>query len=84
MISVSEDIALPRQSMNMAETTYINGLNGQHRSQDSASNGVDIIDVPVLIVGGGPSGLLQAYLLSKLGGKDNSASLECKFSLDLG
>jgi ribulose 1,5-bisphosphate synthetase/thiazole synthase len=26
------------------------------------------IEVPVLIVGGGPSGLLQAYLLSRLGG----------------
>lgn len=27
------------------------------------------VDVPVLIVGGGASGLLAAYLLSKLGGK---------------
>ena len=26
------------------------------------------IDIPVLIVGGGPAGLLQAHLLSKLGG----------------
>lgn len=25
-------------------------------------------EVPVLIVGGGPSGLLQAYLLAQLGG----------------
>lgn len=27
------------------------------------------IHVPVLIVGGGPAGLLSAYMLSKLGGK---------------
>ncbi|GAM88182.1 hypothetical protein ANO11243_062130 [Dothideomycetidae sp. 11243] len=27
------------------------------------------VDIPVLIVGGGPTGLLQAYLLSKLGGR---------------
>jgi 2-polyprenyl-6-methoxyphenol hydroxylase-like FAD-dependent oxidoreductase len=26
------------------------------------------IDIPILIVGGGPTGLLLAYLLSKLGG----------------
>jgi ribulose 1,5-bisphosphate synthetase/thiazole synthase len=28
----------------------------------------NVLEVPVLIVGGGPSGLLLAYLLSKLGG----------------
>ena len=26
------------------------------------------VDVPVVIIGGGPTGLLQAHLLSKLGG----------------
>lgn len=26
------------------------------------------IDIPVLIVGGGPTGLLEAHMLSKLGG----------------
>jgi heterodisulfide reductase subunit A-like polyferredoxin len=26
------------------------------------------IDVPVLVVGGGPTGLLEAHMLSKLGG----------------
>jgi ribulose 1,5-bisphosphate synthetase/thiazole synthase len=35
------------------------------------------IEVPVLIVGGGPSGVLQALLLSRLGGKypENKTSL---------
>ena len=27
------------------------------------------VDVPVVIIGGGPAGLLQAHLLSQLGGK---------------
>ena len=27
------------------------------------------VNVPVLIIGGGPAGLLQAYLLSQLGGQ---------------
>lgn len=35
----------------------------------SSQNGTQaMLDVPVLIVGGGASGLLAAYLLSKLGG----------------
>jgi 2-polyprenyl-6-methoxyphenol hydroxylase-like FAD-dependent oxidoreductase len=33
------------------------------------ANGSGDPDVPVLIVGGGPTGLLSAYLLSKLGGR---------------
>lgn len=32
---------------------------------------VELDDVPVLIVGGGPTGLLLAYLLSKLNGMSN-------------
>ncbi|KAL6157065.1 hypothetical protein ACJQWK_06564 [Exserohilum turcicum] len=42
---------------------------------DSQTNGVNInghdkaAEVPVLVIGGGPSGLLQAYLLSQLGVK---------------
>ena len=27
------------------------------------------VDVPVVIIGGGPAGLLQAHLLSQLGGR---------------
>jgi ribulose 1,5-bisphosphate synthetase/thiazole synthase len=33
-------------------------------------------DVPVLIVGGGPTGLLSAYMLSKLGGVSLSRSVK--------
>jgi hypothetical protein len=43
------------------ETNGINGKN--HQSPHTAFD-----DVPVLIVGGGPTGLLLAYLLSKLNG----------------
>ena len=39
-------------------------ISNQMRQSDSSC-----VDVPVLIIGGGPAGLLQAYLLSKLGGK---------------
>jgi hypothetical protein len=31
---------------------------------------VPLAEIPVLIVGGGSSGLLQAYMLSQLGGSD--------------
>ena len=37
-------------------------------SDVSTSAGSTALDVPVLIVGGGPAGLLEAHMLSKLGG----------------
>ncbi|KFY88038.1 hypothetical protein V500_06606 [Pseudogymnoascus sp. VKM F-4518 (FW-2643)] len=40
-----------------------------HDLGSSASNDPIPIDVPVLIIGGGPAGLLQAHLLSQLGVK---------------
>lgn len=58
--------------------------NGIHEAlSDSEVNGVHDtahidVDVPVLIIGGGPSGLLQAYLLSRLGGM----YLTCVFTPD--
>lgn len=56
-----------------------NGVNGAHASNGTnGTNGtiskshqstyVAFDDVPVLIIGGGPTGLLLAYLLSKLNG----------------
>jgi NADPH-dependent 2,4-dienoyl-CoA reductase/sulfur reductase-like enzyme len=39
-----------------------------------------VLDVPILIVGGGPTGLLLAYLLAKLGG--TSATLFLILSSD--
>lgn len=41
----------------------------EHGSDFSSSEEPFSIDVPVLIVGGGPAGLLQAYMLSRLGVK---------------
>ncbi len=42
---------------------------------DGFTTGAPITEIPVLIVGGGPSGLLQAYMLSKLGGLQSLPSL---------
>lgn len=36
--------------------------------RNSTIGGIATVDVPVLIIGGGPTGLLQGHLLSKLGG----------------
>lgn len=48
--------------------TRLNGQsNGTHSSSHSGTNTGNEIQTPVLIVGGGPSGLLAAYLLSTLG-----------------
>jgi ribulose 1,5-bisphosphate synthetase/thiazole synthase len=44
----------------------------EHSPDGSASDGTMTIDVPVLIVGGGPTGLLEAHMLSKLGGLKSS------------
>lgn len=51
--------------VNGVNGVYVNGVNEEHIS---SGNTEIAIDVPVLIVGGGPTGLLLAHLLSKLGG----------------
>jgi hypothetical protein len=47
-----------------------NGTNKRNWSNDKShySSRVAFDDVPILIIGGGPTGLLLAYLLSKLNG----------------
>lgn len=47
----------------------VNGASEELNSHNSRSpSGSD--DVPVLVVGGGPAGLLMSYMLSKFGSKD--------------
>lgn len=50
------------------------GVNGISVAESAYTNGTSATEshrvyVPVLIIGGGPTGLLQAHLLSRLGGK---------------
>lgn len=40
----------------------------EHSPDHSSLDEPVTIDIPVLIVGGGPTGLLEAYMLAKLGG----------------
>lgn len=47
-------------------TTAANGNGPGHSTFDDETP--QPVEVPVLIVGGGPTGLLSAYMLSKLGG----------------
>lgn len=51
-------------------THTLNGSNGANtvNGKIHQKSRVELDDVPVLIVGGGPTGLLLAYLLSKLNG----------------
>lgn len=43
---------------------YVHAAGGANHHHDASAQ--DGVDVPVLIIGGGPTGLLLAYLLSKL------------------
>lgn len=54
------------ETKNGAEPSPNGHVNGRHATEPNGQSD-DLIDVPVLIVGGGPTGLLQSYLLSQLG-----------------
>lgn len=47
-------------------TLALDTINAHQLPNDRLSG--EELDVPVLIVGGGPTGLLAAYMLAKLGG----------------
>lgn len=49
------------------------------RSGISEKDETSIVDVEVLIIGGGPTGLMAAYMLSKLKGTHSFVSIFCKF-----
>lgn len=48
-----------------------------HETQPSNASNIEDIDIPVLIVGGGPTGLTQAHMLSRLGGKYHNMQPMC-------
>jgi cation diffusion facilitator CzcD-associated flavoprotein CzcO len=50
----------------------VNGVNGDYGLADHAhhANRETAVETPVLIIGGGPTGLLLAHLLSRLGSQD--------------
>jgi hypothetical protein len=55
----------------------VNGMNGDHGLVDHAhrANKETAVETPVLVIGGGPTGLLLAHLLSRLGGQDSDCHI---------
>jgi hypothetical protein len=58
----------PSLSSNAVPNGSINGLTSNPCDGGTGGTSPRGVDVPVLIVGGGPTGLLMSYMLSQLGG----------------
>ena len=57
-----------RMGISMFDSKNDAGLFRRVESVDHDVHGATGVDVPVVIIGGGPAGLFQAHLLSQLGG----------------
>jgi hypothetical protein len=70
----SHSILAFRMGISMFDSKNDAGLFQRVHPVDDQVRDSSGVDVPVVIIGGGPAGLFQAHLLSQLGGKSCSKS----------